>query len=303
MKKSLEAIIGPLTSSEFIVSYKSNTPVVVHNIGDNIKELCELPFLRSFESMFNFWPKIVVAYLSGLADEVNSKEVSVIESMELFKQGRSLLFNDANDVSPVIGKWVESIRRDLGLSRLTYGRSLIYATPAGCGTDAHFDQNTNFVVQIHGQKKWWIAPNTSVENPLTRHVIGVPADPELASYAGEQMPSEFPENATEYTLAPGSMLFVPRGAWHKTSATTDSLSLNLTYTAPTWIDILTTAMRGRLAMSSEWRQTADFVTDENLCGEALDNFDMLLSQLAFEIPEWCAAHILDATEMDQLPSN
>jgi 50S ribosomal protein L16 3-hydroxylase len=126
-------------------------------------------------------------------------------------------------------------------------------------------------------------------------------DPELTSYAAS-MPDSFPDNAAEITLKPGSVLFVPRGVWHKTHAVQgDSLSLNFTFTAPTWIDILTAALRGRLAQSSEWRETADNVSDAENCHEALDKFDMLLAQLAHEMPRWRASDILQATEMDHFP--
>jgi 50S ribosomal protein L16 3-hydroxylase len=121
-------------------------------------------------------------------------------------------------------------------------------------------------------------------------------DPELESYASTPMPDQLPDNATEFVLNPGSLLFVPRGAWHKTEALTDALSLNFTFTAPTWIDILTASLRGRLAQSSEWRATANFVTDRERRDEAQQTLDALLFQLARDVPNWNAADILEATE-------
>ena len=48
-----------------------------------------------------------------------------------------------------------------------------------------------------------------------------------------------------------------------TEALSDAVSLNFTFTAPCWMDILLTALRGRLAQSNEWRETANFVADKN----------------------------------------
>lgn len=97
---------------------------------------------------------------------------------------------------------------------------MVYATPDGKGTAAHFDQNINFVLQLQGTKTWWLAPNTHVENPTQRFTIGQPLDPELASYVEREMPSEMPGllegNCLKVVLRPGSMLFVPRGYWHRT---------------------------------------------------------------------------------------
>jgi len=301
MKKSLEALIGPLSRTEFLDHYLNNTPVVTHGLLGHLTELTELPFLESLDHLLDFWPTQVTAYLEGIADEENSKKVSTDEARKLFQEGRGLCFDDANNFSPLLGQWAEDIRADLGLSALTYSRSLIYAIKKGRGTAPHFDQNINFVIQISGTKKWWIAPNKHVDNPLTRHTIGIDIDPELSTYAKDRMPESFPDDGTEFILRPGSVLFVPRGSWHMTEAISDAVSLNFTFTAPCWIDILTTALRGRLAQSRDWRETADFVTDDQLHTQAKEKFDSLLTELAYDVPSWKARDILDVTEMGHLP--
>lgn len=282
--------------AEFLDHYITNTPVITHGLLGELGEIIELPILKSLNSLLDSWPAQVTAYLPGIADEGNSKKVSIEEAKVLFQQGSGLCFDDADDFTPLLKEWQESIRADLGLSELTNCRSLIYAIKKDQGTAPHFDQNINFVIQISGTKKWWIAPNEHVDNPLTRHTIGIDIDPELSSYTRRIMPEKFPDNGQEFILSPGSMLFVPRGSWHMTEAASDAVSLNFTYSAPTWIDILSTALRGRLAQSSDWRETADFVTDDLLHTQALEKFDLLLSKLADDVPNWRAEDILNATE-------
>lgn len=294
MKNIIESFFG--SRLEFLESYKSGKPVVVHHPPEKFKDLTELKYLSSLESLLNSWPCEVNAYSPGIADEVNSSKVSPKQARELFNQGSGLFFDDPNRFEETLSLWLEGLRHEMGFSHMTYSRSLIYAIKKGEGTAAHFDQNINFVIQISGSKKWWIAPNTSVENPMTRYTIGTEADPELDSYLDEDLPTEFPEESLEFTLNPGSVLFLPRGAWHKTEATEDALSLNFTYSAPTWIDMLQTALRGRLAMSPYWRQTADFVTDPELHTEAIAMFDTLLDQLKSDVPSWQARDILGAIE-------
>jgi 50S ribosomal protein L16 3-hydroxylase len=117
---------------------------------------------------------------------------------------------------------------------------MVYATPDGKGTAAHFDQNINFVLQLQGNKKWWLAPNLNVENPTQRYTIGQDLDHELASYSDPEMPSQMPtEDCREILLKPGSMLFVPRGYWHSTEAEGEALALNFTFSQPTWVDLFT----------------------------------------------------------------
>lgn len=294
MESIIENLFGPRL--QFLEAYKANDPIVIHKQGDKFEELTNLKFLSSLHSLFESWPEVVNAYSPGIADEVNSSKVTPEEAKELFSKGSGLFFDDPNRFDETIALWLENLRRDLGLSHMTYSRSLIYAIKKGEGTAPHFDQNINFVLQISGKKKWWIAPNSTVVNPMTRYTIGTEPDPELGSYLDEELPTEFPQESMELTLEPGSVLFLPRGAWHKTEATEDALSLNFTFSAPTWIDILQAALRGRLAMSPHWRETADFVTDPELHTEAIAMFETLLNQLKADVPSWQARDILGAIE-------
>ncbi len=296
MKNCLESLVYPKSKSEFMKNYESKSPFVAHGLNDSIKELTELPFLKSLDHLLNSWTDTVDVYPSDISDETGAIKSSTDEASKMFKKGRGLLFNDTNTLSPLLQNWLEKLRIDLGLSSMTYGRNLIYATKQGKGTNTHFDQNINFVLQIHGTKTWWIAPNENVLNPMTRHTIGRPLDQELEAYSSSPFPEKMPDNSSEFQLEPGSMLFVPRGCWHSTKATTDALSLNFTYSAPTWIDIFTTALKSRLSQSPDWRETADFVSDPKRKHEALEDFNFLLDSLSGEAPNWRAEDILSAIE-------
>ncbi len=292
MKTTLASLISPFSPEDFFKAYESNEPFVVHGLNSSIKELTELPFFNSLEALLNSWPKDIQAHLPDVRDEASSIDTTAKDAQKLFDNKMGLLFNHADTISPILTKWVHELRMDLGLSALTNARCLMYATPANAGTAPHFDQNINFVLQLSGTKNWWIAPNTSVQNPITRHTMGLPTDPELTSYSREEMPTEMPEGLTPITLKAGSMLFVPRGSWHSTYAESDALSLNFTFTAPTWLDLFSAAIRGRLAQSPDWRETAMFNNPE----DAADKFEMLLAELAHDIPHWRARDIIDATE-------
>ncbi len=274
----------PLISS----MYHNNKPHVVHGLKNEIYELTSLPFLSSLESMLNSWPGIIHAHLPDVRDEASSVDVNAIDARKLFSNGMGLLFNEVQTISPVLETWLQAFRTDLGLSAMTIARCLVYATPDGKGTAPHFDQNINFVLQIHGTKKWWMAPNTDVINPLTRFTMGQAPDPEMMSYLENPMPERMPTKAECIELYPGSLLFVPRGHWHSTEAEGDALALNFTFTAPTWIDLLTAALRGRLAQSPEWRETAHPTNSTK--------FNELISMLRSDLPHWNAEDILSVTE-------
>lgn len=286
---SLAALLHPHSSQALSVCMAEGRPFVVHGAARaSVRALMEVPLLGSLDALLGSWPDRVRVHLPDRADESSSVDASPGDARKLFANGMGLLFDDVHATSPVLGRWLAAVGSDLGLSALTQARCLVYATPQGKGTAPHFDQNLNFVLQLHGTKRWSIAPNVHVEDPLTRHTMGGPVDPELETYARLPMPERMPDDSEVFVLEPGSLLFVPRGAWHATHALGDAMSLNFTYSAPTWIDLLTAALRARLATESAWRRTATAATARD--------FDALLRELADEVPHWRAAEILAATE-------
>jgi 50S ribosomal protein L16 3-hydroxylase len=295
----LANLISPHAPETFLSETWPKKPFVVHGLGETVSSLREIPFLSSLDALLNSWPGTIQAHLPEVSDESSSVDGNAAEARNFFSQRRmGLLFNNVEKQSPILKEWLKALKKDLGLPVSTYARCIVYATPDGKGTAAHFDQNINFVLQLHGSKKWWLAENDFVENPTERFTIGQPLDPELESYALKETPTSAPKSKKEYVLEPGSMLFVPRGYWHGTEADGDALALNFTLSQPTWIDLFTLALKSRLSLSPDWRELADGVTsrDEGRRKTAEKKFDLLLIDLVEDLPNWRAADILGATE-------
>ncbi|MES2525604.1 MAG: cupin domain-containing protein [Bdellovibrionota bacterium] len=271
----------------FKKTFRANVPSLIPMVDESFRPILELPFLHSLTDLLKVWDKSIQVHLPDLRDEASSIDTDAEHAISFYEQGMGLLFNNAHELSPMLSDWLQEIRQSIGLSALTYGRNLIYATPDGKGTAPHFDQNINFVLQVKGTKHWKVAPNLHLENPMTRHTMGQPVDPEMMSYLEREMPTEMPSDAQDFELKPGSLLYVPRGCWHSTEAQGDALALNFTFTAPTWIDLFSAALRGRLLQSPEWRETADLSEEK---------FNELLAGLVADIPNWRAEDILAVTE-------
>jgi len=299
--KALEALIAPHKVEDFLEQTWPLEPFVVHGLSSSVRELTEIPFLQSLDTLLKSWPNQIQVHLPDVSDESSAIHATSQDARKLFSNRMALLFNNVHTISPVLTEWLQILGRDLGLPTSTIARCMVYATPSGKGTAAHFDQNINFVLQLQGTKKWWIAPNHHVENPTERYTIGQEIDPELASYVAGDMPKEMPKDRQEIILKPGSMLFVPRGFWHSTEAEGEALALNFTFSQPTWIDLLTLALRSRLSLSPEWRELADGVTSKDSERRLLaqQTFDILLQDLVQDLPNWRAEDILAATEGSQ----
>lgn len=295
IEPGLAALIPP--NEDFMRSYWPHRPFCRHESFGSISALSDLPFLQSLEALLNSWPTVVQAHLPEVADESLSIDATPHDARKLYASKMALLFNNVQKISPVLTEWLEALRTDLGLPASTFARCMVYATPDGKGTAAHFDQNVNFVLQLQGTKTWWLSPNTSVVNPTQRHTIGQECDPELGTYLDEQLPDRMPEGE-KFVLKPGSLLFVPRGYWHRTEATGDALALNFTFSQPTWVDLFTLALRSRLTLSPAWRELADGAgsLDPERRETARHKLDLLLMDLTDDLPNWQAADILGATE-------
>ena len=263
--------------------------------SQTIDELKKLDYLSSLESLLGSWTDDVDVHLLDLKDEASTKKVRPASAREYFDKGMGLLFNDINLSDEYFQKLLNSLSQDLGLSSATLSRNLIYATPENGGTATHFDQNINLIIQLHGEKSWWIEENKSILNPLTRHTLGTEADPELASY----QKSEFPDSINyknEYKLSPGSILFVPRGAWHKTHASSEALALNFTFSVPSWADIISMGLRARIIQSEYWRDAVLGLNREEVANEKVQNFQSLIDSLKEDIQTWKAEDILGFVE-------
>jgi len=294
----LASLLGARTPDAFLRGAWPSRPFAVHGLGASVRELTALPFLQSLEAMLAAWPAQVQAHLPDASDEASAIDASPADAKKLFANRIGLLFNQVERISPVLRTWLGAIAYDLGLPRMTFSRCMVYATADGRGTAAHFDQNINFVLQLTGTKTWWLAPNESVAHPSQRHTLGQPLDPELASYLEAPMPERAPAASETFTLHPGSLLFVPQGHWHGTQASGEALSLNFTYSQPSFADLFTTALKSRLLLAPQWRAPADGASsrDPERRAQAAARLDELLAELAYDVRHWSAEGILQATE-------
>jgi 50S ribosomal protein L16 3-hydroxylase len=292
-KLSLVDLVGTQSADAFISNTFPNLPFVVHDLNQTLAQVTSIPFLASLDLLLQSWTRPVQAHLPDVADESSSVHVSAHDARKLFANGMGLLFNNVHEDSPLLAATLHQLRSELGLPISTLGRCMVYATPDGKGTATHFDQNINFVL-----KRWWLAANTHVQNPTQRFTIGQAIDPELAGYLEEPLPKSMPKSQIEYLLKPGSLLFVPRGYWHRTEAQGSAMALNFTFNQPTWADLFLGALRSRLLQSSDWRAVANQVNanDPERHSAALATLDTLLVELAADVPFWNAADILRSTE-------
>jgi ribosomal protein L16 Arg81 hydroxylase len=130
----------------------------------------------------------------------------------------------------------------------------IFLTPASGGASCHFDMHENFTVQLTGAKRWHVGAVPVVPAPTEGYILGQQLPLSMAGMAG--LKEDTPHMAD---LKPGSLLYVPRGTWHRTEAGIgageESWSLNLSYYRTMWLDLVEEGLKRRLAGSAKWRSS------------------------------------------------
>lgn len=300
-KIGLSQLLAPVTEKDFFKNYWPHTPLFIPATKNKLQDLFELPQLQSLEQLAAVRQLKVRACLPDFDDEYSSIHLDPKDAIKVYDNNMTLVFDSMQTQDPLIAETLKNIREDLGLvtggfeNNLCKARSIAYATPAGCGTRLHFDANVNFVIQIHGSKTWMLAPNTSVKNPTERFTTGAfEMSAALEKQCHAELLAELPEDSTEILMEPGCVLFVPRGYWHETTTNEESLSLNFTFSQPTWADIFTKSLQELLLNSPEWRELADGLEgrDQDRKKKAIERFEVLVKQLGQQLPDITGTQLL-----------
>ncbi|MBT2467071.1 cupin-like domain-containing protein [Streptomyces sp. ISL-66] len=127
------------------------------------------------------------------------------------KDGASLVLDSVEKIHPPVGAAAEGLERFLGTS-VQVNAYASWTEREGFGL--HWDDHDVVVVQVHGSKRWRLYGATR-EAPTFRDVE-TPEKPEGDPVA-------------DVVLAPGDVLYLPRGWWHAVTADQGTESLHLTF--------------------------------------------------------------------------
>ncbi|MGW2086868.1 JmjC domain-containing protein [Streptomyces sp. NPDC001880] len=127
------------------------------------------------------------------------------------KDGASLVLDSVEKIHPPVGMAAEGLERFLG-TPVQVNAYASWTEREGFGL--HWDDHDVVVVQVHGSKRWRLY-GTTREAPTFRDVES-PEKPEGDPVA-------------DIVLAPGDVLYLPRGWWHAVTADQGTESLHLTF--------------------------------------------------------------------------
>jgi 50S ribosomal protein L16 3-hydroxylase len=249
-----ESWVSPLSLDEFRRVHWARSPLVIRGTQARVEPLIgQLGVqLGSLPTNAEGIARIKLSEGSRYA----TLEVSFAEAAKALAFGKTV-----NIVRPFCTRGLEAeYVREFSLPADRVAANL-YFSKAGGMTPMHLDASEQLIIQLLGTKVWRLAPS-DVVHPLEHALLGERPDPSLRMHYHGAWPAREPTESFDFEAVPGSVVFVPRGTWHATRTTEESVSVHLQYRALSWLEVLAPLMERELAREPMWRADACAAQDE-----------------------------------------
>jgi 50S ribosomal protein L16 3-hydroxylase len=230
----------------------------------------------------------VVAWFQGLDGRHVTAYVSPEAAQRLYQGGITFYLRQVPALAPL----TEAIATALTVPAQNIECTLFCNQP-GARTRMHFDPIDTITMQVTGSKRWRLAPNLHASHPTVSYATLDPQlMPDLRLYAHDRLPTRMPDDAEEYILTPGSVLYVPRGFWHETESDEASISLHVHHIPVPWVDAVLVTLRAKLLRDPAWRAGAHDLWDASRRSHTAATADRLLDALAAAVDGLTADDVL-----------
>lgn len=275
-----EALIAPLSASEFKSTVWPAGLHVSHDPKPGLDALLAQPELRDIESFCAIGNDggIHVNYTreQRFRIELNADPADAVRQ---FHAGNTIQILDLK--TDEIRRWHRALDAALGLIP---GTTVVngFTSLRGKGIPWHWDSQEVFIVQVRGRKLWHVAANEYVEWPT---VNGMPTESPSREMAFQlkspTQPIREPEHWQSVEMQPGSVMYMPRGYWHKVEQNLEeSLHLVLQVRLPSWRDLFRFMLDNAPPLYGlDWRRPTSALSPENLATQAPREFEERLQAL------------------------
>ena len=186
-------------------------------------------------------------------DGAQMLRASNTEAAERMASRATVMFGDIGAQITGADDFLVKLEAELGLNYKSAVLSA-WASTAKSGAACHYDAADVISVHLKGHKRWELAPATDLRNPISnQYSPGTLPFDEMYSQMRSGFPSWEGLEFQSIDMVPGSILFIPRGTWHRTFATEESLAVTINLTPATVLDATVDIIKNILAQDPNWR--------------------------------------------------
>ena len=264
----LPALVSPVPVERFLQEFWPERVFQSHGALSRLPSVFRSPALSSFRGLAARY----TGWLGFGRGAQGSRMISVqqVNPTHLYGMGLSVYLPDVAPSVDGADEFLRQLECDLGLAE-GCARMTVWASPKGDGAPTHFDGEDVFSIQLAGSKRFEVAPMTDYAYP-----VGAQYGPGAAPYAEmyAQIRDGFPDatgvDFQAVDMRPGSVLFVPRGTWHRTVAAQDSFAISIGLNPPSIAESFLDQLRYVLLQDPQWRRPVRAGGRGEALDEALD---------------------------------
>jgi hypothetical protein len=172
----------------------------------------------------------------------------------LFNMGLTVYLDNIQPCLPKSPLVLQALERNLGIPPGT-ARIGAFASPPGDGAACHYDTEDVISIQLTGSKAFHVAPVEEVRYPVgMQYSPGSAPDADLYPQVAGRFPEWKDAKFDCIEMRPGSVLFMPRGTWHRTEANEPSLSITIALRPPSAAELILENVRWLLLQDASWRK-------------------------------------------------
>jgi len=289
MKKGqtvLELFIAPLTTEQFFAEYWPERVYASHGDLDRLPGMFRSPVLRDIETLSGHYHGRVLFTRGRQSPFMVPAENGCPKT--LFNMGLTVYLDNIQPCLPKSPVVLRALERNLGIPPET-ARIGAFASPPGDGAACHYDTEDVISIQLTGSKAFHVAPVEEVRYPVgMQYSPGSAPDTDLYPQVAGRFPDWKHAKFECIEMRPGSVLFMPRGTWHRTEADEPSLSITIAMRPPSAAEVILENVRWLLLQDASWRkplygaygETAQKQAAMEAAGQLLERFPEHLQSLS-----------------------
>jgi ribosomal protein L16 Arg81 hydroxylase len=248
----LNALLGAESRDRFLGDYWPGRLFVGRGDLERLPEALLHQELNDFDALSLRYKGIVSFF--GDAESGHMVPVEGIEAAAPYRCGLSVYLADVSPYFPEVERMVRNLERELGINE-GCARAGVFASPTSAGISCHYDSVDVFSVQLRGTKKFDVAPVTQLRNPWgSQYVPGSRPIDDLYAQAGDGFPHWENSEFQTVEMTPGTVLYMPRGTWHRTEAQGDSIAVSIGMNPPSAAECILEQLRLLLLQDPTWRK-------------------------------------------------